>query len=324
MTGFDWLTFLRKHGIFYKERGADVARGHVNIHCPFCGSLDPKQHMGLELSTGKWGCWRDKDHRGRKPTRLIRALLGCSWEQAREITGDDAAANPGSLEEIRGRLGAMDAPRPKEKEERRRELMFPPEFKQIRPTGTRRRFFLHLQDRGFPAHDIPALVDRYSLRCCLAGTWRMRIILPVYDGDHLIGWTARAITKSEIRYRAHPEGKVVKRHLFNQQNVRGGKTLVVVEGGFDCLKIDFYGHGHGINSIGLMSTSATDSQLSRIYDIAPSYERLLILLDQGAAKAARDLASSLQIFHPEIGRLPENIKDPGDLPAHLVLPLIQG
>ena len=33
-SSFQWLPFLHDHGIPYVERGANVARGHVNIKCP--------------------------------------------------------------------------------------------------------------------------------------------------------------------------------------------------------------------------------------------------------------------------------------------------
>ena len=74
----DVLTFLDHNRIPYRTNGPNCAKGHVVIKCPFCGDEDPSEHLGIQLSTGYWGCWRNSSHRGRRPHRLIMRLLGCN------------------------------------------------------------------------------------------------------------------------------------------------------------------------------------------------------------------------------------------------------
>jgi hypothetical protein len=68
MRPLDWRQLLTDNRVPFIERGPNVKRGEINIRCPFCGSADPSYHMGLNLDSGWWSCWRNKDqHSGKSP-----------------------------------------------------------------------------------------------------------------------------------------------------------------------------------------------------------------------------------------------------------------
>ena len=52
---YPWIDLIQKK-IPYVTTGPNVARGHFAIKCPFCGEADPSEHLGIEESTGRWGC----------------------------------------------------------------------------------------------------------------------------------------------------------------------------------------------------------------------------------------------------------------------------
>src|SRR3990170_3506093 len=85
---------LKSKRILYLDSGSNVSRGNINICCPFCPD-DPSYHLGINLETGYWGCWRDSGHRGVTLKRLFKALgwsnseLAELFKEAQEIKLDD-------------------------------------------------------------------------------------------------------------------------------------------------------------------------------------------------------------------------------------------
>src|ERR1044071_2686938 len=87
----DWFQFLRQNNIPYTTTGPNASRGRVNIKCPFCGSADPSEHMGISIRGSGWSCWRNDSHRGVDNARLVAQLLRCSQAEAKRIVGGSAA-----------------------------------------------------------------------------------------------------------------------------------------------------------------------------------------------------------------------------------------
>src|ERR1039458_2617615 len=79
---FDWPKFFERNQVKFVTTGPNVAREHVAVHCPFCGSSDPSQHMSVSLEGKGWRCWRNPAHRGKHPAYLIQALLNCTLDHA--------------------------------------------------------------------------------------------------------------------------------------------------------------------------------------------------------------------------------------------------
>ena len=314
--------FLQQHHIPFIDRGPNVGRGNVNIHCPFCGGSDPSKHLGVHLETGKWGCWRDPDHRGNSFYTLVRALLRCSEEQAKEITKRYSQILV-EADELAVMVEGLDSRNEVMEEKVVKPLEFPQGVCFVREEGVGSRFFNFLRRRGFRKSDIPGLCDYYKLHGVLIGEWKDRLIIPFYIYDQLVGWAARAIAPTQIRYKVHPVGSQLKRVLFNYSRLlEGGEVLVIVEGPLDVLKVDYYGKDAGYRSVPILGTSASSRQIALLARVARKFDKILILLDQAAESQAFKLQSSLVSFNPKVVQLPEGVDDPGDLLPEVVVPFI--
>lgn len=312
MSAFPWVDFLRHRGIEFIERGANVARGHVNIQCPFCGPRDHSQHMGLQLSTGYWGCWRDSKHRGKNPVRLLMALVHCSLEEAKKLVEEDKPM-AGSLSELRAKLD-------KKEEEQLTEfkaVQWPKEFFPVAEyrNGMRGLFRSYLEDRGFP--DARKVARDYALRGCLGGKFSYRLIFPLHFEGKLVGWTGRSIRKALLRYVTDPPGELTNHLLIGYDGAKEkpGHTLVLVEGPVDWLKIDHYGKVFGFRCVGLLGTHLSEPKLRLLSSLVPLYQRVLLLLDPDALGRALGLQERLRLLGKPVGvlQLPAGAEDPGAL-----------
>lgn len=324
---FDWQSFFDKHGINYVEQGPNVAQGNINIHCPFCGASDKSEHLGVNLTNNYWGCWRDASHRGKAPQRLIVALLGCSYIEANNIVGrrvqgltDGFASMSDDPDNI---FTAID-----EISRDQHELEFLDSFRDIRSTGLTKRYFTYIRNRGFSKNSTHELIEQFSLKCCLFGKWAGRIIIPVFNDDELFTWTGRSIRKfDQLRYmslsdkpeKAEESGDPlalgsIKEVLFNESALKhGGKKLFVVEGPFDVLKLDFFAQRYGCRAVGLFGMTVSQTQLYSIIELAGRFDEVVILLDSKEQDVIMRLSAELSVIGAQIGCMPDNVDDPGDL-----------
>lgn len=322
---FDVKSFLDKYGIEYVTRGPNVARHHVAVQCPLCGRNDPSHHMGIDVRTAYWGCWRDKTHRGKSPYKLVMLLLGCSYREAKSIVGSDGRDTGGMMSAVEG----LYADEEEKEYDGADALEFPKGIYRIKNEGVRRRFVEYLVGRGFRRKDIPKLVKRYGLRCGLKQRWYNRLIIPVYIDGMLITWTARSIYKDAVpRYLTLPYSKEkaeesglpqavddIKNTLLNFDKLKryGGKTLFLTEGPLDALKVDFYGSPLQYRATCLFGTSLSDDQLYLIDDVASEFDEVILLLDANATTQILQLDSALSHIKHDTVFLPDYIEDPGDL-----------
>lgn len=316
---FDFESFFRREGIPFITEGRNVASGNINIHCPLCGDQDPSEHLGIHLKTGSWGCWRNSDHRGKSPVRLIRALLGCSWEQAEVVAADDDIVEDQTWAELEESVLSLD--QPEEGIEELKEVRLDRGVLPINELAgnARRAYRRYLAKRGFLC-GVKELEDQYQLRGATFGDWKWRLILPFISDGKMVGWTGRSISKrARLKYLSYPGSSAVKQILFNEDNAvsAGGRVLVVVEGPLDCLKVDFYGQASGFRSVALLGVHPTTAQVNRLARVAPRFDDILILLDMDAVARALDLCGRLAALNPVIGILSAH-NDPGDIPHDMV------
>ena len=312
----EWEPVFRNHRIDYVSKGRNVKRGNININCPFCGKEDTDYHMGVDPATGWWACWRNKKHRGKGPHRLLIQLLGISYEDADEIVNDSDKITA-IMDDLKSRASEVLG---KSKKQRKKKERFPKEFKSLFDCPRARRYLI---DRGFRKRDLFQIGKLYQLQYASTGDWQGRLILPVIsESGKLIGWTGRAVGKSTLRYLAHPEGNVVKHHVFNGQNmVKGGKVLVIVEGPLDTMKIDYYGQDRGVRAVGLMSTSMLPAQAASILRLAKRFDRVRIIFDVGVASQQLELPSQLpglSIRKAPLLAKPKVFDDPGAIPYSVI------
>ena len=324
MAKFNWEDFCRSHRIEYVTEGPSSTPGNINITCPFCGPSDPGHHMGLHLKTGSWHCWRNPEsHAGKKPERLIMRLIGCGPAEAAQIVGEAQITLEGFEAAAAQFLAEGEAEGPE------RVLSLPEEFRPLKNRkGRARMYFDYLVRRGFDDFDIEGLHVEYDLHYCDRGTWRGRIILPIYYKGKLVSWTGRTVyDKEKIRYKslshkpdAMPRGLMsVKEVLYNYDNVMEGRihskwdACVLVEGPLDVLKLDFFGVDYNTCAVAPLGSGISSDQLDQLVRISRVCKRMYICGDQGADSNVMRLKSSTTLLDLKELKLPPRVEDPGAL-----------
>ena len=312
---FNFRRFFESRQIHYIERGNNVQDGNINIKCPFCGPLDPSQHLGIEEATGVWGCWRNDQHRGQRPHKLIMRLLNCTFAEADALVKEGVEQTGDTWSVLKEKLGTVPLSNKKPSKE---EL---PMFDGVQEEGLKGRFFRYVMKRGFTKEEAKRVVDEYDLRCCLHGEYAGRLIIPFYFEGKYVGGTARAVGKSDKRFLSYPHGATIKTILYNYDAaLYGGNALFVVEGPVDTIKVDFFVKKKNCAAVGLLGTGFTQKQIVLLQKLQPLYNNLFLLLDADAIS----VSLRLQQYLPgsKILVLPEGVKDPGDLTKNQVLALL--
>lgn len=318
---FDWRGLFTEHSIHFIERGPNVKRGEINIQCPFCGSADPSQHMGVNLESGWYSCWRNKRaHSGKSPLRLLMALLHIPYWKARQLAGlSEDYIDPDGFTALAARVLGRVKDEEGGSPAHHRFLAFPREFE---PLAGRRatRHLDYLKDRGFAS---PAdLVWHYDLRFCTSDPdWRYRVIIPYFIDGQVVTWSGRAIAQAEVRYRdLDVEESLVppKETLFNYDCIaKGGKAIIIVEGPLDALKIDYYGRDAGVRSVALSTNSITEEQAHMLGEIGGQFENKFVMMDMAKPSGLIDSMRMRQelAFIPglQVARVPFGLKDAGEM-----------
>lgn len=331
----DWREVLTQHRVPFIEKGANVSRGELNIRCPFCGSADPSYHMGLNPDTGYWSCWRNKEHRGKSPVRLLMRLLNVDYARARDLCGLDAEyVDPDEFSSAVAKfMGRVVPPEPAQTTA---VLEIPGEFRPLTEqsmSGLYSRFGNYLyHQRGFDltSDDPERLCEGYDLRGALTGPYKQRLILPYFQDRHLVAWTGRAIAHAEVRYKDIPvdQAAVQVRHTFFNHDAALDpecRMLIVCEGPLDALKLDFYMREHGVRAVALSTNSMSRVQADKLRELAPRLRRVLLLMDQ--ADPMEGMVASMRMRR-EISDIPNisivtlhisTVKDAGEMSPAQVL-----
>lgn len=281
MKVLDWVSVFDANRVEYVDRGPNVKRGEINIRCPFCGTADPSHHMGINLETGWYACWRNKTaHSGKSPLRLLMALLHVSYERARDIAGfGNDYLDPEGFDTLKARLQGLGSPA---KARSSRACIWPAEFVPITGRGFSRQHWRYLEYRGFD--DVEYLVERYRLSCTRTWPQSYRIILPFIVNGEIVTWTGRAIAASTARYLDQPldDAAIPPKETFYNHDalVEGGEALVVVEGPVDVLKIDFYGRAHGVRAVGMSTSTMGESQTHLLAEARGRFRSMYVMGDQ--------------------------------------------
>ena len=323
MAKIDIKLLFDDNGVQYITQGKNLKRGHINIKCPFCED-DPSHHLGINISTLAWSCWRDSDHRGVKINRLLRKLLNWPWDRIEALVGKSSKRFETEFDTFAAKLWAAEVE--EDKVETKSKISFHPTFRKICDNGPTERFWDYLYSRGFYDDEIEEVCGRYNLRCCVNGYWGNRIILPITLDHDLVTWTGRDVGKNpELRYKnlAIKDSVLNTKHtIYNFDNAfqkRKGETLYILEGPFDVIKLDYFLVESNHSAVGLFNMNPTDEQISLLSELGESFKRFVVLLDNGelysSMKVCRDLAFLGDV---RLGSLPRGVKDPGDLTKELI------
>ena len=321
---FNWVSFLQTHNISYVDSGANVSRDDVAVRCPFCGSADPSHHMTINVNGRGWYCWRNRDHRGRKASRLIQALIGCSREQASQIAGELTYVP----EDLVSSVNALLSP----KKEDRPDLVELPEFKKLSNSPVARPYINYLTGRGFDKSWLLRRGTGLGLRYCTRGVFKGRVIFLIKHEKKLVSWTGRTIFVNDQipRYnaltddldRAREKGLIpshgpISSYLlwYDRLLDQGGDTLYVTEGPMDALKVAMLGRRMRARATCVFTAQPSEAQIGLLHDLIPRFNRTVVLLDASALGRALWTHSALASLGVELGKLPSGADDPGKLNA---------
>lgn len=290
----DWITILQENRVSYVTSGPNVSRGELGIRCPFCGSADPSHHMGLNLETGWWSCWRNRaQHSGKSPIRLLMRLLAVPYNRAREVAGlSNDYVDPEGFDAMAARLLRSD-PDMRPEQVQRRFLQTPKEMVRITSDMRTRKAWNYLYSRKFDGqnrrtgeYDVDLLCDLYGLMTARTGLWKDRVIIPYYQDGELVTWSGRAIGPAEARYKTLNFDEALlspKQTLFNYDClVYGGEILVLVEGPIDALKIDLYGRALGVRAVALSTSTLSEDQTFAFQEAVGKFARILVMMDNAS------------------------------------------
>jgi len=318
---FDWARFVKERAIPYVTQGPNTARNNWSIKCPWCGTADNSQHMGLSLNVNDptFGCWRNQKHRGRDPAFLIAKLLVITPAQAERIVTAQGQ-NPDDFEST---LASLQAPPAQEVRQPKRTLLYPKEFREFRfpqTFNTQNYFTDYLYSRGFP--NMKEVIQHFKLRWAITGEYKHRIIIPVIEEGTLCTWTARAINKTaNVRYRSLEADRSIINIKDSLLYVpwRPAKRLIITEGPFDAIKLETY--GVGVNATCIFGLTMSEQQMVKLSRLAQNYLQVVVMLDSTARAEGDRMVSQLieltgkRIIH---ARLPAGVSDPGILSARQV------
>ena len=328
---FDWQRALDQNHIPYSASGANVSRGNLVTHCPFCGHADQGQHMSINLEGRGWRCFRNPDHRGKNPARLLQALLGCSAEHAASLVGNDIYIPENFEHQVLQYMTAKQIGKS-------HKLELPDVFKSFNDVyPSARPFIEYLRGRGFTIKQCKMMTQWYDLRYCTRGAFAYRIIFPIYHERKLVSWTGRAINKGAvIRYKtlhvrqdtaaddySIPALGPISNYLlwFDDLMESDHETIVLCEGPFDALRVDVLGWHYGIRATCFFTSSPSAQQIELLHQLLPRYKRRLLCLDQGMIANTVKVAGQLAALGVRPIELPKRYKDPGELDRRTLLQL---
>ena len=322
---FDWKKFCDDYGIPYVTKGPHTTAGNLSVKCPYCAQADSSERLGLKLDIRNpaWHCWRNDQHAGRNPRRLVQKLLQCSFADAQSIVDNQLVSTP-EQEELEKATDALrltrQIPTTVQAKPISVALQMPIEFKSLNQyaTSTSRYgdlFMTYLaQTRGFGT-DAPAVAKQFDLHYVLTGDFAWRLIIPFYTDHILVGWTGRDIRhKAKLRYRT--EGN--KRLIFNADKVtETHQTLLITEGPLDAIKLHHYGSSRGYATVATLGTAISPEQKPLLVQSIRKCKSAVILFDRDTLVTGMRLAEELEALsgRPVRSRYLADYKDPGEIPA---------
>jgi hypothetical protein len=326
---FNWRGFLRQHRIEFQQTEAQKRRGRINVPCPMCGPSEEGLHMGIRLNGRGWSCWRNSGHRGENDASAVRALLGCSSEEAHRIVSegsDTPIPQDMELADLRRKLlGAESVPKTFE-------LM--PEFKPLASGSMMAEpFWEYLrEERGYRDRQITWLAQTYDLYYTIRGAFAYRIIIPIRDRyGRLLNWTGRTIRKDEeLRYKNAPlKHETLPTAVCSDKDTVLGlpllwqcpnpRVLLVCEGPFDAMWVTLYGYGMGVYGTCLFGLNMTSAQMSLLHGLRTRFPQQYLLIDSAARNQSFRLANNG--YSIGVLELEDRFKDPAVMPPQDVIKL---
>ena len=328
---FDWTTFLNRYRVPFNTRGPNTPANAVTIRCPLCGAADHSDHMVL-WPGGGWRCWRNHEHGGQRPARLIQVMLGCSFAEAQRLAGNTPIPTAADFNAI----ATMFTPSPVAATVAQRVLKLPPEFRLFGNRWSCKPFMEYLSGRGFAVN--PSALEHmgraYELHFATRGPFKGRIIFPIRYQGQIISWTGRTIYAAEpTRYKAlttnaeaaervglEPALAPANHHLLWWDWLRrlpSHTELVLVEGPLDALRINMLSRrSRPVAATCWLGSEPTIQQRDLLHQLARGFKRCWIIPDADMKYKAYRIADAMRPQLFTVAMLPHRVEDPAELRSY--------
>jgi hypothetical protein len=319
---FNWIEFLEQNHVEYSQKRHNISRNNIGINCPFCGN-DTGFNLHISLNNRGWHCWKDNSHKGLTPHRLLQQLLQCSYSEAASLLGGDAplSSDIDYVQYINNILNPQIKTTYKSKP---KSLEIPKEFHPIQPIGSGHLFVNYLKRRGFLK--FCDFTSQYDIYMVLGGRFTNRLVFVIKMDGKPVVWTGRLISEGGLRYLTlsiddDPPALIpIKQTILWYDKLKyNDGTLVVCEGPFDALKINYLGNKHGIYATCLFNMTISDEQLDLLESLK-YFKKRVIMFDYSyywkyiyMTSIKNNAFSRLNQLGYEYKILDKSIKDPAEL-----------
>ena len=271
----------------------------TKIVCPFHNDVNPS--MQLDYSTGKWYCYgcnaagdalsfvkriEKMDNDISACIKLVKILKS---KKAREVKARDVvkkvrADSKQALDEANDYYYGL------------RRLDWSSQLDDdIKDVKT------YMENRGFTERILNQSQAKYTYNLAYP------IIFPILDNGEFKGWVCRTTIKAVEQKRKYLYNAGFSRATTLAGNYEARKTVMVVEGYMDMLKMRQFGVKHVVAFLGW---KATDEQISKLKNQGVVNIISALDTDECGQKGTRYLSSFFNVIPFQF---PSGVKDPGDL-----------
>lgn len=263
--------------VTYLREGHHHCRpGWLQLDCPLCGQDSLRFHLGYNISSRYFHCWKCGPHRADK----ILRLLGASSSQVYQFSRDPKSPY-----------------QTKQKAVERSELKEPSGRGPLQPAHRR-----YLRERGFDPEELVRLWHIEGIGIAARLAWR--IYIPITANNVRVSWTTRSIGESNpqryISASAEQEAQNHKTLVYGQEMCR--QSIVIVEGPTDAWAV---GPGAGA----LFGLAFLAAQVRKL--VQYPYRYVCFDNTQDAQARAKQLCLDLSLFPGVTENVLLDAKDPG-------------
>ena len=258
---------LDSHSVSYKAGRQSFITRCLNSGCR------KEDHFYIRKSDGRSICFRC----GFKANwrKIVSLICGGDFKEADSIIHSGGADGRGLPEDLFRDPLDIEEDLPEESRDER--MVFGPDFVSIEKSPGA---VAYLASRGVKN---PAIILRYDLRY---QSGMNAVVFPIRRDGVLYGWQARKIAPlpNELRLLTSV-GLKKSRFLLNWDHAKTFDDLILVEGPFDCLKVDVPGFG----AVASLGKGVSLSQIKMILDA--SFSRIYLGLDPDAFAEVYEIVS---------------------------------
>ena len=281
---FNIKEYLEDIGITYDEGGDNVTQGWINIQCCFCS--DHANHLGINLKTKTFSCWRCK------------------------ISSKDVGGLPGLIKELEGINFSESLNRLKQYQNKNifedffnesiiknynndPKKVLPEEFKKIEEGEEPPLVKKYFKKRKFPLSNI----QKYEAGWCRVGKYAYHLILPIYIDNIIVSFLAADMTGiNSPKYNLCPDYKALiprNKILYGLDDIRNSEQVIIVEGYTDRWRIGKR------NSVALLYSTWSAETLIALQSKVKKDCIIKVMLDLDAIQKGQELAENIQTLFPD-------------------------